>query len=384
MPLSETQIRTATARDKIHRLADGGGLNIEVMPSGAKVWRLFYRSNGKQRSMTLGRWPDVTLEDARGKTWVIKQGLKAGSDPQGATPAEDGSDKFATVARAWWDAQRPGWSEGHAQRVWSRIKDDLLPDLGERGMKQITGPELLGVLRKIEGRGAIDSAKRIRQYAGAVFTYAVASGKADQNPAFGLEKAMKRAPKVEHQPALPLASVPEFFRQFHKSQSAEATKLAILLVAHTAVRRSEMNDAVWSEIAGKEWRIPAARMKMSRDHIIPLSPKARAILKRLRQLAPEGQDRVALLTSNAMYSAVLKMGFKGRHSVHGFRTWFSTAAYDSGLWSSEAIELALAHVEANSVKAAYNRALKLDERRKLLEWWSDWLNQREEEGRLLS
>ena len=368
--LNDSACRHAKPAVKLYRMHDMGGLYLEVLPSGRKTFRLSYRIHGKQRTLSIGEYPAVKLSEARRTALDARMAIRLGRDPKGAAPAEDGSDRFAAVAQEWFKAQAIGWKETHASRVWSRVERFLLPDLGERGIRDVTPRELLEVLRKIESP---DSAKRARVYAGSIWTFAVASDLAEINPAIGLSKAMPKASKQIPRPALSADQLPSFFGRLSGSQMDRVTNLSIRLLMHTAVRPGELIGARWAEVSGDRWIIPAVRMKMERDHIVPLSTQALALLRELKGLAGAG-GRFADLKADTMGKAINKLMGTGIVVPHGFRSTFSTIANDSNLWNPDAIERQLAHAPRNKVRAAYNRALHLEERAKLMQWYSDVLD----------
>lgn len=385
--LNDATCRGAKPKESLYRLPDGHGLSLEVRPSGSKAWLLYYRpQGGKPSYKTLGSYPAMGLAAARDAAMALRVGVKAGHDPRGPQAAEDGSDRFETVARLWFEANKGAWVPAHAARVWNRIEADALPDLGDKGMATITPQDVLAVLRKVEARGAIDVTKRLRQSVQAIFTYAVASGLANGNPAVGLNAALKRTPKARSFGFIPPEQLPWFFHRLHASKVRESTKLALLFVLHTACRSEELRGATWGEIQRDRWLIPGLRMKMDRDHQIPLTPQSKALLKRMKALAKG--ERLADLSYNAMHSALRKItGDAWRDpsgkpaTVHGFRSTFRTAATDSEQWRDEAIERALAHVEKNKVKASYNRSEYWAERVRMAHWWSDFLDAAEAKGR---
>lgn len=368
--LSDSACRHAKAGVKLYRLHDMGGLYLEILPSGRKTFRLSYRISGKQRTLTIGEYPAVKLSGARQAAIDARMAVRLGRDPKGAPPAPDGSDRLKTVAEAWYKAQAGAWKPSHASRVWSRVERFLLTDLGDRGVRDVTPRELLEVLRKIK---AADSAKRAREYASQIWLFAIASDLAEINPAAGLSKAMPRAPKQKPRPALSAEQLPAFFDKLNRSQMDRTTNLAIRLLMHTAVRPGELIYGRWDEIHGARWIIPAAKMKMDRDHIVPLTPQALDLLRQLRAIAGKG-ERFAELKPDTMGKALNKMMGTGLVVPHGFRSTFSTIANDSNLWNPDAIERQLAHAPRNKIRAAYNRALHLEERERLMTWYSELLD----------
>lgn len=378
--LNDATCRGAKPKEKLYRLADGHGLSLEIRPAGAKAWLLYYRpGDGKPSYKTLGSYPAMGLAAAREAAMALRVGVRGGHDPRGPKPAADGSDRFDTVARLWYEANKDAWVPAHAARVWNRLATDALPDLGDKGVRSVTSQDVLEVLRKVEGRGAVDVTKRLRQSLQAVWTYAIASGLADANPALGLNAALKKTPKAKSFGFIPPDQLPWFLRRLEQSKVQEGTKLALLFVLHTACRSEELRGATWGEIQRDRWLIPAQRMKMDRDHMVPLTPQSKALLKRLKAIAKG--DKLADLTYNAMHNGLRKItGDSWRDpsgkpaTVHGFRSTFRTAATDSEMWRDEAIERALAHVEGNKVKASYNRSLYWEERVRMAAWWSDYID----------
>ena len=368
--LTESICSRAQPEAKIYRLADMGGLYLEVLPSGRKTFRMQYRLEGRQLTYTIGEFPAVGLQAARSSAVDVRMMVKAGRDPKGPAPAADGSDKFRVVAGEWYAANAAAWKRSHASRVWSRVERFLLPDLGDRGVRKITSKDLLTVLQRIESP---DTAKRTREYAQAIFTFAVASSKAEVNPAIGLSKALPRVPRNNHRPALTEGQLPDFFARLGRSQMEPATALCLRLLAHVAVRPGELIGAQWSEIQGERWIVPGERTKMGRDLVVPLSLQVLGILKDLRSLNPKGKQ-LADLTADTMGKALNKLMGQGVVVPHGFRSTFSTIANDSGLWNPDAIERQLGHAPKNAIRAAYNRALHLPERTRLMQWYSDQLD----------
>lgn len=374
--LSDSICKAAKPEAKIYRLSDMGGLYLEVLPSGRKTFRVQYRLDGKQLTLTLGEYPAVGLMAARSAAVDARMMVKAGRDPKGPAPAEDGSDKFRTVAGQWYNANAGAWKGSHASRVWSRVERFLLPTLGDKSVRQITSKELLTVLQKVE---SADTCKRVREYAQAIWTFAVASDRAETNPAVGLSKALPKVPRQNHRPALTAEQLPDFFAKLRDSQMEPGTALCLRLLAHVAVRPGELIGGRWDEVQGDRWIVPGERTKMGRDLLVPLSKQVLAILAELKKLSGEGEF-FARLTPDTMGKALNKMMGAGVVVPHGFRSTFSTIANESGLWNPDAIERQLGHAPKNAIRAAYNRALYLPERTRLMQWWSDYLIEAERKG----
>lgn len=386
MPLTDIQCRNAKpkADGSPLKLTDGGGLFLAVTPAGGKYWRMNYRFEGRQKLLSMGEYPTVPLADARGLLSANKKILKAGKDPalHKAEAATGGPDSFETVGREWLEAQKAAWVPGHWQRVQNRLEDDVFPVLGKMRMRDIDGPKILEVLRAVEGRGALDVTKRIRQTIGAIFRFGIATGHADRNPAADLVDALKVRPKVKHMAALDVDDIVEFLTNLQGYDGERQTRLAIELIMHTMLRTNELRFGKWSEIKGDQWRIGGERMKMSRDHVVPLTKQSLSLLAELRQIAGNsewivpGASGEKPISQNTMIFALYRLGYHSRLTIHGFRSTASTVLNESGLWTADAIERQLAHVHGDKVRAAYNRSEYWPERVKMMKWWSDYLTAR--------
>ncbi|WP_287311168.1 integrase arm-type DNA-binding domain-containing protein [Mesorhizobium sp.] len=384
MPLTDSACRAAKTEGSAKKLSDGGGLYLYVAPSGSKVWRMNYRFAGKQKTLSFGPYPRVTLADARALRENAKRALADGVDPsaiKGKT-ATGAHDSFEAIAREWHAGQESSWVPAHAERVLSRFVRDVFPDLGERSVASIAAPEILEVLRKVEARGALDVTKRLRQSMGAVFRYAIATSRATRDPVADLRGALKAAPKVRHMGTLQAKDIGDFFKHLAKYPGDRQTALAIEFIMHSAVRTNELRFGQWAEIDGDLWRIPAERMKAGRDHLVPLTKQSKRLLAELKAIAGDSEWIVPgarggkPISQNTMIFGVYRMALPRSMAgitIHGMRSTFSTTANESGLWSADSIEWALAHSIGNKVRSSYNHAAYLDERRRLMAWWSDYL-----------
>lgn len=387
--LTEIGIKSAKPGDGIRKLSDGDGLVLLVYPNGSKYWAFRYRYLGKEKTLSLGIYPAVGLAEARSKLSDARKLLSGGQDPSEARKAvkreamiSAGND-FETVAREWIAAKSPAWTPRYAEFVLRRLEQDIFPKLGPRPIKDITAPELLSVVRLIEKRGALELAHRILQCCGQVFMYGIATGRAERNPASDLKGALK---SYVQKPYGHLKSVelPEFLQKLSAYDGHPQTRIAVTLLMLTFVRTTELRGATWEELDldGGEWRIPAERMKMRRDHIVPLSRQAVAAFRKLHRLNgqwkyvfPNVRKPLKHMSENAVLYALYRMGYHNRTTGHGFRHTASTILNESGLFSPDAIERQLAHVQGNKVRAAYNHAQYLPERRKMMQWWADYLDQ---------
>lgn len=386
MALTDSQCRAVKGNGKVQKLSDSGGLYLQVQPSGSKLWRLNYRFEGKQKTLALGKYPEVTISAARGLRDNAKRALADGVDPaeQKQITTQSGHDSFEAIAREWHRAQSPSWTVPHAERVMSRFERDIFPHFGKKHIGDVTAPEILKAIRLIEKRGALDISKRTRQSVSAVFKFAIALGKIERDPAADITAALQASPKTKNFSSLTEAELPEFLEKLQLYDGAAQTRIALELVIRTAVRTNELRFAKWVEIDWQEsmWRIPGERMKMSRDHIVCLSTQSVQLLRKLQKIAGNSEwivpgDKGHPISENTLLFALYRMGYHSRATVHGFRGTFSTIANESELWSADAIELTLAHVHGNAVRRAYNHAQRLDERRKLAQWWSDLLDKKD-------
>lgn len=381
MPLTDAQCRAAKPTDKVQKLSDARGLFLQVTPSNSKLWRMNYRWGAKQRTAAFGSYPDVSLATARMRAAELKDKIAAGIDPaakEGATAAP--VEPFKDAAREWFNAREAQWVSGYAARIWSRLDADVFPKIGAKDVATVTPAEVLALLRAVENRNAIEMAKRLRQTMSAIFRFSVANGWASSDPAAPLAGAMKSAPRQQHRAALKQDQLEDFFKALAIYTGDPATALGLKIIAHTFVRTAELRFATWDEINGDTWRIPAAKMKMRKEHIVPLSPQVQSIFAELKGLACglpwvlPGQSGHKPISENTLIYGLYRLGYHSRASVHGFRSTASTILNESGLWRADAIERQLAHVPANEVRSAYNAALYLEERRKMMNWYSDFLD----------
>lgn len=387
MALTDPAIRKAKGREKQYKLADAAGLYLLVKPDGSKYWRLKYRHSGKEKLLAIGVYPQVTLAAAREARDGAKALLKQGLDPVVTrrqvryAAAVATRNTFELVARDWIDKQRLRWVPDHAERVLQSLEADVFPDIGSRPMSEITAPELLLTLRKIEKRGALETAQRILQRCGSAFRYGIASGICLNNPAADLRGALQ-APSRSNYAALSAADLPEFLTELGAYDGRPETILALRLLLLTWARSGELRAAQWPEFDLKqaEWRIPAERMKMRTPHLVPLSRQAITALKALQKITgsqdylfPAVSSPTKCMSENTMLYAIYRMGYHSRATGHGFRATASTIMNEMG-WNADAIERQLAHKERNKVRAAYHRSEYLPERRKMMQAWADYLD----------
>lgn len=388
MPLTDTAVRKAKGREKPYKLADAGGLYLLVNPEGRKYWRLKYRHAKRERVMALGVYPAVSLAEAREEREKAKRLLKQGKDPvserklQGHALEVSAANTFKRIAMQWIDNQRNQWTPDHADRVQQSLEKDVFPDLGNRPISEITAKELLTTLRKAEKRGALETAQRVLQRCSAIYRYAIAAGLCENNPATDLKGALK-SPKRTSRGAIAATELPEFLERLDAYDKLRPeTRLGLRLLILTFVRPGELRAAEWTEFDLKkaEWRIPAERMKMRAPHIVPLSRQALEVIKELqpltghkRYLFPNQSKPSQPMSENTLLYAMYRLGYHSRATAHGFRATASTILNEQG-WRPDVIERQLAHAERNKVRAAYNRAEYLAERRQMMQAWADYLD----------
>lgn len=385
--LSDAQTRNARPRSKPYKIADGEGLFLLVRPTGAKYWRLRYFFAGKEKVLALGVYPDVTLGDARDRRAQARKALAAGHDPgekkkeAKRLAASRSTNSFESVAREWIAKRKHEWAPITAEVATTRIEQHVLPKLGARPIAEIFPPEVLAMLRAVEGRGTLETARRVMNLAGQIFMYAIATGRAERNPVPDLRGALK-TPVVKHRAFLQESELPLFLKRLDAYVGTPQTKLALRLLLLTFVRTIELRGAQWTEIdwVKAEWRIPAARMKMKQMHIVPLSRQAITVLRQLEKLSghrqwifPNEHNPAVFMSENTMLFALYRMGYRARATGHGFRSTASTILNERE-FRADVIERQLAHSERNTVRAAYNHAQYLPERRTMMQWWADYVD----------
>ena len=389
MPLTEIAVRNAKARAKPARLFDAGGLYLEISPSGGKWWRFKYRFGEKEKRLSLGVYPEVSLKAARAKRDDARRLLADGIDPsehrqqsKSALTAKS-VNSFEAIAREWFAKFSENWVDTHSSKIIRRLERDLFPWLGARPINSITAPELLSALRRIESRGALETAHRAMQNCGQVFRYAVATGRAERDPIGDLRGALPPVKEKHHASIRDPKAIGALLRAIDGYEGSLITKCALRLAPLLFVRPGELRKAEWTEfnLDAAEWRIPAERMKMREQHIVPLSTQAVAILRELHALTgarryvfPGARTNGRPMSENTVNAGLRRLGYaKNEMTGHGFRSIASTLLNEQG-WHRDAIERQLAHAERDNVRAAYNFAEHLPERRKMMQAWSDYLD----------
>ena len=394
--LTDAIIRNTKSKDKPFKLTDGGGLYLLVNSTGSRLWRLKYRVGGLEKKLALGAYPEVSLREAREKAVEARKMIREGIDPSQAKKAQkasaSGADTFETIAREWFEKFSPTWTPSHGVRIIRRLERDIFPWLGKKPIKDIHAPDLLSVLRRIEERGAVETAHRASQNCGQVFRYAVATGRAERDPSGDLRGAIPPTKAKHHASITDPKEIGGLLRAIDAYEGGLIGRCALRLAPLVFTRPGELRRAEWKEIDWDkaEWSIPAEKMKMREKHVVPLSRQALEILKELQPLTGEGKYLFPSprtsgrpMSDNAILSALRRMGYTGDQMTgHGFRSMASTLLNEQG-WNRDAIERQLAHAERDNIRAAYNYAQHMPERRRMMQAWADYLDKLKEGGEVI-
>lgn len=396
MPLNDRQIKNAKPAEtgKKTKLFDGGGLYLEVTPAGGKVFRLKYRIDGKEKTFTIGKYPTVSLVEARQAAENARRLLVSGQDPSEAKQQEKRErqaaalNTFESIARRWHTDNLHRWKENHAARVISDFEKDVFPAIGEIQITEISVSDVKAVISAIIARGATVTAEKVRQWIGAVYQYAAMLEITDRNPAAVLRGHFEQS-KTDHRPALPREELTEFFRRLILAEIEPQNRIALILNMLTFLRSTELRGGQWNEIDfdAAMWTVPAQRMKHEKTapkppHAVPLADWTLELLAELKELTGNtpflfpSRTKTDGFISDATISRIIeRMGYKGRVTPHGFRSLASSVLNEQG-FNPDAIERQLAHIENNKIRAAYNRADYLNERKEFMQWYSDFLRER--------
>lgn len=393
--LTATQIKESKAKDKSYKLFDGGGLYLEVTPSGGKLWKLKYRFNGKEKKYSIGKYPSVTLAKAR----TIKEDLKTlisdGIDPNEKKKKDKQSQKlkdnkqintFEKLALQRLNKVREDISESHYKRMLRGFENDCFPYVGSKSIDEVTADDIIEIMQRMEKRGVVESARKLFQAISKTYKWAVSNRYAKRNPAndIDLNELLGKKEVKSYSTFTDDENIRGLLLAIDGYQGEYTTKQALKLMSYTAVRTINIRHAEWSEIdfKSKQWNIPASKMKTKSDLIVPLTDSAIQMLKDTKELTgaykyvfPSIKSKTAPMSDNTLLGAIRRLGFtKDEFTPHGFRSMFSTIAHEKSPFKYEAIEIQLAHSVGNSVSKAYNRAKYLDERVELMQWWSDYLD----------
>ncbi|WP_437883708.1 tyrosine-type recombinase/integrase [Pseudomonas sp. LRF_L74] len=384
MPLTDSAIKVAKPKGKPYKLTDGQGLYLEVMPGGSKLWRLKYSYAGKEKRLALGAYPTVPLQQARRRRDEARQQLAEGLDPGELRKADKMALladvlTFEALAREWHRYRTPRWAPSTAVKTLAYLESDLLPALGRKPFDSVTRPDLVELIRKIEGRGAHNVAKKARQWLNQIFRYGLAKGVIEQNPATDLDVIAAQAPAIKHHPHITFAELPELLALVETAKIHALTRGAIQLLVLTAVRPGELRAAPWAEfdLDAATWTIPKERMKARRPHIVPLPRQAVAILRQLHQITGKypmvfagRHDSSRPMSENTVNLALQAIGYKDRQTGHGFRHLLSTELNSRG-YNRDWIERQLAHGDQDEIRDVYNHATYLEQRREMMQAWAD-------------
>lgn len=384
-PLTDSAIKAAKPRAKLYKLTDGQGLYLDVKPNGSKLWRFKYRFNGKDKTpLSLGAYPDLSLVKARQRRAEARSMLADGIDPRAHKKAATQAQKaesltFEILAREWYAYNAPRWAESTAYKAKLYLENDLIPSIGDQPVASITRPDLVELVRKVEARGTLNAAGKIRQWLHQIFRYGLAKGVVTSNPATDLDVVAAPAKAVRHYPHVPFAELPELLERLETAKLHHLTRYAIRLLTLTATRPGELRAAPWTEfdLEAATWTIPKERMKARRPHVVPLPRQAVTIMRQLHEITgryylvfPGQQSAERPMSENTINKALRLMGYEGRQTGHGFRHLLSTELNGRG-YNRDWIERQLAHGDADEIRDTYNHATYLEQRREMMQAWAD-------------
>ncbi len=383
-PLTDSAIKVAKPKEKPYKLSDGQGLYLEVTATGSKLWRLKYRHGDKEKRLALGAYPSVSLQQARQRRSEARELLALGVDPSAERKAAKQAQRvdgvtFETLAREWYSYNAPRWAESTAYKAKLYMENDLIPGIGSRPVKTITRPELVDLVRKVEARGTLNAAAKIRQWLHQIFRFGLAKGVVEANPATDLDVVAAPPKATRHHPHVAFAELPELLSSIKAANINVLTRCAIRLLVLTAVRPGELRQAPWAEfdLDSATWTIPKARMKARRPHVVPLPHQAVAILRQLKEITGDyplvfagQQNPDRPMSENTINKALRIAGYEGRQTGHGFRHLLSTELNGRG-YNRDWIERQLAHGDNDEIRDTYNHATYLEQRREMMQACAD-------------
>lgn len=390
MALSDIKIKTAKPLDKPYKLSDSGGLYLIVNRNGSKYWRMKYRFAGKEKMLSIGVYPQVTLAEARNQRDDAKKLLAQNKDPSEQKQLARlekhlaSESTFEAVACEWHTSKADRWSLRYRDEIIDTFEKDIFPYIGKRPIAEIKPLELLETLRKMEKRGALEKMRKVRQRCGEVFRYAIITGRAEYNPAPDLASALT-PPKKQHFPFLTTEELPYFLKDLAGYTGSVITKTATKIILLTAVRTQELRFARWQDIDLEKgiWEIPAEVMKMKRPHVVPLSKQVIELFNSLKPLSGHYElvfigrnDHRKPISKESVNQVIELLGYKGRLTGHGFRHTMSTILHEKG-FNSAWIETQLAHRDKNSIRGTYNHAQYIDGRKEMMQWYADYIDELE-------
>jgi integrase len=397
--LTDRNILNAKSKDKQYKIFDGKGLIVFIFPNGSKYFRWEYKFEGKRKTYAIGVYPETTLKQARDERLEAQKLVNEGSDPVNVRKkikseqklvlkAKQGLDQlsFKNVAMEWWKRESLNQTEKHAREARRSLENHVFPHIGFKRTDEITTKEVKSLLLDLEGQGKGETAHRVQQRLRSVFQYAIMQEWTDRNPASDLHKLLNPV-KKQQMKALPLKEFPSYLQRLDEDnlELHLVTRAALKLIVMLFVRTRELIEAKWEEIdlESETWRIPAERMKLRVEHLVPLPNQALILLQDLHKITRESEfvfpgdrnPKQPMSNNTLLYGGIYRMGLRSRATIHGFRSLASSILNESGKWNPDAIERQLAHSEKDQVRAAYNRANYLDERRRMMQWYADYLDE---------
>ncbi|MFV9346227.1 tyrosine-type recombinase/integrase [Citrobacter freundii] len=382
--LTIKQIDAAKPKDKPYRLLDSNGLYLYVPVTGKKVWQLRYKLNGKEKVLTVGKYPLMSLQEARDKAWLAKKDVSVGVDPVKAKKLSVKDNSFGSIYQEWYEHKKQVWSEVYSTELSRMFQDDILQLIGGMEIHEIEPMQILEVIRRFEERGAMERANKARRRCGEVFRYAIVTGRAKYNPAPDLADAMKGYRKKNY-PFLPADQIPAFNKALSGFSGSIVSKIATQVLQYTVLRTKELRSMQWSNVDFETRTITIAEdvMKGRRPHLVPMSDQVVSLLELLKPITQPisrfvfagRNDKTKPISENAVLLVIRQIGYEGLASGHGFRHQFSTIMNEHE-WPADAIEKQLAHANSGSIRGIYNHAQYMDKRREMMQWWADWLDEK--------
>ena len=382
--LTIKQIDAAKPKDKPYRLLDSNGLYLYVPVTGKKVWQLRYKIDGKEKVLTVGKYPLMSLQEARDKAWIAKKDVSVGVDPVKAKKLSVKDNSFGSIYQEWYEHKKQVWSEVYSTELSRMFQDDILPLIGGMEIHQIEPMQILEVIRRFEDRGAMERANKARRRCGEVFRYAIVTGRAKYNPAPDLADAMKGYRKKNY-PFLPADQIPAFNKALSGFSGSIVSKIATQVLQYTVLRTKELRSMQWSNVDFETRTITIAEevMKGRRPHLVPMSDQVASLLEMLMPVTQPissfvfagRNDKTKPISENAVLLVIRQIGYEGLASGHGFRHQFSTIMNEHE-WPADAIEKQLAHANSGSIRGIYNHAQYMDKRREMMQWWADWIDEK--------
>ncbi|HHJ4380553.1 TPA: tyrosine-type recombinase/integrase [Citrobacter freundii] len=382
--LTIKQIDAAKPKDKPYRLLDSNGLYLYVPVTGKKVWQLRYKLDGKEKVLTVGKYPLMSLQEARDKAWLAKKDVSVGVDPVKAKKLSVKDNSFSSIYQEWYEHKKQVWSEVYSTELSRMFQDDILPLIGGMEINEIEPMQILEVIRRFEDRGAMERANKARRRCGEVFRYAIVTGRAKYNLAPDLADAMKGCRKKNY-PFLTADQIPAFNKALAGFSGSIVSRIATQVLQYTVLRTKELRSMQWSNVDFETRTITIAEevMKGRRPHLVPMSDQVVSLLEMLRPVTQPissfvfagRNDKTKPISENAVLLVIRQIGYEGMASGHGFRHQFSTIMNEHE-WPADAIEKQLAHANSGSIRGIYNHAQYMDKRREMMQWWADWLDEK--------